>query len=1817
MRLSSELSSSRRARKLSSVSLKGNDYDVMDMSLSEIIKLAATKPDAMTYQLISAKIQKEVKYLSVIKAFEKKGGFKLLNQLLEYEDANVRKRAAAACCNIAADEDPQTSLYLRKNETIDFLFDILDEDYNPEVNTIKVINNVCAALFNICLIVENRIYIVKKIKNLSAIIAKCIEKYHEFSDILKNLLLLCAFLALNPSAIEKLSEYTLDLIIEIFYMAIEEDVIEACVLALKSFSFDLQSRIKMVADTNFILKLLTLKRDQNKQISTSVKAIMDLLSLNEKNELELDYEMIFPKLRSSKKASVEEACQQLQAACNSSVTKVITEGAIEHLDYALNKQTDMNTLEEILKTFSLVSSNDLKGMALKYLTKLETIKRIYELLSMKIEMSLEFVEYAFITLENILLVKENRICFLSNNYMKRTLKFLKIGTTPQTKCSICFIISRLDEEFNGNKEIRNEKAIDKIINLVEQNDEKVRHTSIFCLLILAQRDENLAYMEGLSFINDLINLVVDVPKSYFENYFQNINVKKIKRNIENTRIFGENLTTILERSNQQNQKIPRAIDSLITAIEDLGTTIPNIFKMEGEEEKIISLIRQIDCGAIPDFTKNFDERVHVLCSLLKKYISSLPEPLLTYNAFDDFIAIVHIPDKNTQIKELMELLEYLPKHNFELLRRLFKLFKRVSKQHLKNKMPSYLLSAIIAPLLLRSRSDPLQVEYNYDSIHQVCYLILENVDLMFKRVDTPGNSGRRLLASYNLKSSFLSLMGDNFKEPNKSDILTEFYIDEGQFLKYLDIIIENLSDDKLEVELGNFKQIKLIHSVIYQQFSKIYSENHERETLDSMDIGSFLQQNVPLFTFYRHFAKDFKQHHIYYQNNKSTTLKDVCLKIYEELGNSNEKQAKMEILQRPFQRLFEFVETLEKLLMTISNNEEYTLVHHAVNTLKDISEYSYLKIADARTEFHSTMNNNQKPDSPTSNLLIKDSMRYPTTFQRTFNTMGRNFEDSAEKNDLIYYTAPMLGFLETNGFLIHQMQIIYHQNEIGHQENKEKEWSKIGEIATENHGKLRATVRKFGNLPKKRPLVWLHLTGTDKRQKDNHKNYQALLKIYELSVNNFADPYLNQLDRDIPMTFPDHPLFREPTPIFEKMKRILVNYPGCNPNFQYFPESTKILGIILIHFPKEEVAFWMFSSLIELLLPLKYYDTKLTGLMLEVSINVKLIESILPKLYKHLEDLKIPLSTIIENWFKKLYLEYLPIETTMRIWDLLFCDGFEIIHRIAIGIFQFNEKVILETSNAVDMNILLDSMPHTIFNVEKLIEISMNLPSKYFTQKNLEKLRKKNESMVQKEILRNLFLGKYSSYEKYGPEWIREDHEFKELMQNDKNEELFCSFIREEFASLQDFEKLSFIDTIVKKISRFQSVPSIQFVWLKELAQEHDREKRYVEAAHCYVHIVSIIFEHYIQEKSELITEKIEEKFNTISFFLKETKTERIYLKNDLQSTYKLPFILDLLEKAAKLFEKGQYFEPACTLSEILTVFYSKTKNRKSVTFHSFSDQMRKSIQMSNEKQDRFFPTFYRIKIFSQILGKEDESQFIYKMPRFCKLYQVVKMIKTMLSQYGEIELIDHSGNVNKSQFSAEKIYVQITSVKPYFEDEEQRITFFDQNDKLRKFFFTTPFVPNEFQNEKSSIETIHVKKTILITEFEFPFIHIRSSIVAEDTIVMTPIENGIRTISDRNKSMEEAILSNRMDQIQLQLQGSVSAGVNGGPMDIVKTFLGNKHKYQEEYVDKLKSECRKFLELCEEAIKKDAQFDKKSEFHRLCVKGYESLTLFFIPYLK
>ena len=78
------------------------------------------------------------------------------------------------------------------------------------------------------------------------------------------------------------------------------------------------------------------------------------------------------------------------------------------------------------------------------------------------------------------------------------------------------------------------------------------------------------------------------------------------------------------------------------------------------------------CRARADVSSvNFDEaNIHTLASLLKKFLRELPEPLMTYELFDDFIRGTEIADVRERTQFLVAVAKKLPIANYKLLERL-------------------------------------------------------------------------------------------------------------------------------------------------------------------------------------------------------------------------------------------------------------------------------------------------------------------------------------------------------------------------------------------------------------------------------------------------------------------------------------------------------------------------------------------------------------------------------------------------------------------------------------------------------------------------------------------------------------------------------------------------------------------------------------------------------------------------------------------------------------------------------------------------------------------------------------------------------------------------------------------------------------------------------------------------------------------------------------------------------------------------------------------------------------------------------------------
>ena len=89
----------------------------------------------------------------------------------------------------------------------------------------------------------------------------------------------------------------------------------------------------------------------------------------------------------------------------------------------------------------------------------------------------------------------------------------------------------------------------------------------------------------------------------------------------------------------------------------------------------------------------------------------------------------------------------------------------------------------------------------------------------------------------------------------------------------------------------------------------------------------------------------------------------------------------------------------------------------------------------------------------------------------------------------------------------------------------------------------------------------------------------------------------------------------------------------------------------------EEEAFWIFTQIIEYILPINFYS-EMAGLMTDVDILVCLFnQKYIPELYDAVgEALFIYLKNILFQWFLSLFIVNFSNEASLTIWDVLFID---------------------------------------------------------------------------------------------------------------------------------------------------------------------------------------------------------------------------------------------------------------------------------------------------------------------------------------------------------------------------------------------------------------------------------------------------------------------------------------------------------------------------------------------------------------------------------
>ncbi|XP_071643417.1 unconventional myosin-IXb isoform X2 [Temnothorax longispinosus] len=148
-------------------------------------------------------------------------------------------------------------------------------------------------------------------------------------------------------------------------------------------------------------------------------------------------------------------------------------------------------------------------------------------------------------------------------------------------------------------------------------------------------------------------------------------------------------------------KVPLVVDRLITTIEMHGLYTEGIYRKSGVSSKVRELKMKMDEGDLEkvDF-ENY--QVHVLAAVLKSFFRDMPEPLLTYEYYDDFLHAANLTDPHDRISTLFAILKKLPKPNYDLMERLIVHLARVARHEEDNRMSPSALAIVFAPCILRT-----------------------------------------------------------------------------------------------------------------------------------------------------------------------------------------------------------------------------------------------------------------------------------------------------------------------------------------------------------------------------------------------------------------------------------------------------------------------------------------------------------------------------------------------------------------------------------------------------------------------------------------------------------------------------------------------------------------------------------------------------------------------------------------------------------------------------------------------------------------------------------------------------------------------------------------------------------------------------------------------------------------------------------------------------------------------------------------------------------------------------------------------------------
>ncbi|XP_075137034.1 unconventional myosin-IXb isoform X2 [Leptodactylus fuscus] len=167
--------------------------------------------------------------------------------------------------------------------------------------------------------------------------------------------------------------------------------------------------------------------------------------------------------------------------------------------------------------------------------------------------------------------------------------------------------------------------------------------------------------------------------------------------------FGVHVTDLTN----ETTSVPVVMEILLEYLEMHGLYTEGIYRKSGAANCMRELKMSLEKD--PTAVKLDKYAIHAITGILKQWLRELPEPLMTFAQYNEFLKAVELPGKQEQLCAIYKVLGQLPQANYNSLERLIFHLVQVALLEAVNRMSPNSLAIVFAPCILRcpDNYDPL------------------------------------------------------------------------------------------------------------------------------------------------------------------------------------------------------------------------------------------------------------------------------------------------------------------------------------------------------------------------------------------------------------------------------------------------------------------------------------------------------------------------------------------------------------------------------------------------------------------------------------------------------------------------------------------------------------------------------------------------------------------------------------------------------------------------------------------------------------------------------------------------------------------------------------------------------------------------------------------------------------------------------------------------------------------------------------------------------------------------------------------------------